>query len=157
MEISFCNSNDKKYQSMLNRLLKDIFLDFQFYYDLDLWNENYESYSIIKDGEMLSNICVLKTKLQFLGKEYSALSIGAVATKEEYRAKGLSRILLEHIIEKYKDVPMYLYANETVLDFYPKFGFKRAYVIWVILSSPSYQSHKTSGIPTLFKCHSTYC
>jgi predicted GNAT family N-acyltransferase len=127
MEISFCNSNDKNYQYMLNRLLKDIFLDFRFYYDLDLWNENYESYSIIKYGEMLSNICVFRTKLQFSGKEYLALSIGAVATKEEHRGKGLSRILLEHILEKYKHVPMYLYANETVLDFYPKFGFKRAY------------------------------
>lgn len=127
MEISFCNSIDKNYQRMLNRLLKDIFLDFQFFYDLDLWNENYESYSIIKDGEIISNICVFKTKLLFKGSEYLALSIGAVATREEYRGKGFSRILLEHIIEKYRDVPMYLYANETVLDFYPKFGFKSAY------------------------------
>lgn len=37
MQISFCNGNDKEYQFMLNNLLKNIFLDFQFWYDLNLW------------------------------------------------------------------------------------------------------------------------
>jgi hypothetical protein len=40
MQISFNNGNDKKYQHMLNNLLKDIFFDFQFWYDLNLWDKN---------------------------------------------------------------------------------------------------------------------
>ena len=32
---------------------------------------------------------------------------------------------MEHIIEKYEGTPMYLFANEDVVNFYPKFGFKR--------------------------------
>lgn len=41
--------------------------------------------------------------------------------------RGLMRILMEHIIKKYDNVPMYLSANDSVVDFYPKFGFKRVY------------------------------
>lgn len=127
MQILFNSGNNKEYQHLLNNLLKDIFLDFQFWYDLDLWDKSYESYAFIENGEIISNICVFKTKIMFEEKQYSALSVGAVATKKEYRGKGLSRKLMEHIIEKYEGLPMYLFANEGVIDFYPKFGFKRIY------------------------------
>jgi len=125
MEISFFNSNDKQYQTKLNALLKPEFLDFKFWYDLDLWDSNYESYSIMENNEIVSNICAFKTDIVFHGRQYMALSIGAVTTKPEYRNMGYSRLLMEHIINKYPDTPMYLSANETVLDFYPRFGFKR--------------------------------
>lgn len=125
MEIRFNNGNDKTYQHMLNNLLKEIFFDFQFWYDLNLWDENYESYSIVEDGQMVSNICLYKTEILFNQKRYLALSIGAVATKEAYRGRGYSRILMEHILKKYDGTPMYLFANDRVVDFYPKFGFKR--------------------------------
>ncbi|MCL6589055.1 MAG: GNAT family N-acetyltransferase [Firmicutes bacterium] len=112
---------------MLNNLLKDIFFDFQFWYDLNLWDKNYESYSIIEDGEMVSNVCVFKTQILFNQKKYTALSIGAVATKKEFRGRGLSRILMDHVIQKYEGTPMYLSANDGVAGFYPKFGFKRIF------------------------------
>ena len=112
---------------MLNNLLKDVFFDFQFWYDLNLWDENYESYSITDKGEIVSNICVYKAQILFNQKQYTALSVGAVATKKEYRGRGLSRLLMEHIIHKYDNVPMYLSANDSVVDFYPIFGFERVY------------------------------
>ena len=62
MKISFCNGNDKEYQFMLNNLLKNIFLDFQFWYDLNLWDENYESYSIIENNEIVSISVFLRHK-----------------------------------------------------------------------------------------------
>lgn len=125
--IVFNNSNDKEYQALLNKLLKNVFLDFQFWYDLDLWDDNYESYAVLKNNEIVSNICVFKTKIIFNQQQYQALSIGAVATKKEYRGNGYSRILMEHIIDKYQGIPMFLSANDSVVDFYPKFGFRPAY------------------------------
>jgi len=127
MQIIFNNGNDREYQYKLNNLLKDVFFDFRFWYDLNLWDENYESYSIIDNGEIVSNICVYKTQVLFNKKQYFALSVGAVATKKEYRGRGLSRVLMEHIIEKYENVPMYLSANDSVVNFYPRFGFERIY------------------------------
>ncbi len=127
IKIVFCNSNDKEYQKKLNELLKDIFLDFKFWYDVNLWDDNYESYSITVDDKIVSNICIYKAKIRFSGKEHLALSVGAVATHEDYRGQGLSRKLMEHIIDKYQDIPMYLSANSSVVDFYPRFGFERAF------------------------------
>lgn len=127
MEFVFNNKDDKQYQTKLNKLLKNIFLDFEFWYNLDLWDSNYESYAYMDGEEIVSNICVYKTKIILNGKKHEALSVGAVATKEEYRGQGLSRKLMDHIIEKYEGTPMYLSANETVVDFYPRFGFKQVY------------------------------
>lgn len=124
MEISFCNTDNKNYQNILNVLLKEVFFDFKFWYDLNLWDTNYESYSIIENDVMLSNICVYKAKILMGGKTFEALSLGAVATKKEFRGKGLSRKLMRHIMAKYPDTPMYLNANKNVINFYPKFGFK---------------------------------
>ncbi|HEM2351157.1 TPA: GNAT family N-acetyltransferase, partial [Listeria monocytogenes] len=44
-----------------------------------------------------------------------------------YRGQGLAKNLLNHVIAKYEDQYdfLYLFANDTVLDFYPKFGFER--------------------------------
>ena len=71
MQISFCNGNDKLYQKRLNELLKPIFLDFQFWYDLELWNSDYESYAIAQDSEIVSSICVFKADILFWGKNIS--------------------------------------------------------------------------------------
>ncbi|MCK9526830.1 MAG: GNAT family N-acetyltransferase [Limnochordia bacterium] len=127
MQLTCCHGSDKEYQRRLNHLLKGIFFDFQFWYDLDLWDDNYESYSITEGDEIVSNICVYKTRVLFKGEPHLALSLGAVATREDCRGKGLSRRLMEHIISKYDGTPMYLSANDEVLGFYPKFGFRRVY------------------------------
>ena len=125
MEVMFSNGNDPVYQQKLNHLLKDIFLDFQFWYDLNLWDQQYESYSIMQNDEIVSNISVFKTQIMLQHQIYPALSIGSVATKDDYRGKGYSKLLMEHILTKYDKVPMYLSANDSVIDFYPRFGFRR--------------------------------
>ena len=80
MKIDFCNSNDKAYQSRLNRLLALTFFDFNFWYDLDLWDANYESYSIADNGEIAANVCVYRAKILLDGRQHDALSFGAVVT-----------------------------------------------------------------------------
>jgi len=127
MEIQFCNRNDKTYQKKLNALLSAVFFDFRFWYDLDLWDENYESYSIWLADEIVSNICVFKVKGVRNGAAFDALSLGAIATKADCRGRGYARAILEHILAKHPDMPMFLSANESVLGFYPRFGFTRVY------------------------------
>jgi len=47
-------------------------------------------------------------------------------TDENYRNKGLIRKLMDIILKEYEGYDLiYLFANDSVLDFYPKFGFKR--------------------------------
>ncbi len=125
MQPVFCNSNDKDYQNRLNALLKEVFFDFRFWYDLNLWDDRYESYAIEDHDKIVSNICLFKTRVLYRNQPYDAISLGAVATKPEYRGQGLLRRLMEQIDRKYAGIPMYLSANDTVLDFYPRFGFRR--------------------------------
>jgi predicted GNAT family N-acyltransferase len=53
--------------------------------------------------------------------------IGTVMTDPEYRGKGLAAELMNRVIGQYENESeaFYLFANDTVLDFYPRFGFRR--------------------------------
>ena len=58
-------------------------------------------------------------------KTVNGIQIGAVGTLPEYRNKGLSKYLMDLVLDKYQDSTdiSFLFANETVTEFYPKFGF----------------------------------
>jgi hypothetical protein len=60
------------------------------------------------------------------GEPKNGFQIGAVGTLSEYRNSGLSRYLMEYVIDKYDSYSdiLFLFANESVLEFYPKFNFK---------------------------------
>lgn len=49
-------------------------------------------------------------------------------TDPQYRCRGLSAALIQEVLQEWRDRcnGFYLYANQTVLDFYPRFGFERA-------------------------------
>jgi GNAT superfamily N-acetyltransferase len=91
----------------------------------NFWNDDYESYSIIENDIMLANISVYRMKLLINGLEYDFLQIGAVATREEYRGRGFSRMIMQYIFNIYPNTPAFLFGNDSVLEFYPKFGFKQ--------------------------------
>ena len=60
------------------------------------------------------------------GELKKAIQLGTVMTDEHYRNKGLIRKLMDTILKEYENYDLiYLFANDSVLDFYPKFGFKK--------------------------------
>jgi len=126
MNITKSNKNDPAYEAMFDALIQEVFgFSFQPWLEYELWDENYESYSIIENGRMLSNVCIFKSELLVRGEAVSAMQIGAVATTKSARGKGLSRLLMEHILQLYPNRLAYLSANPSVIDFYPKFGFRQ--------------------------------
>ena len=126
MQITMMNRHEPYYSAMLNNLTREVFgFSFAPWQQAGQWDARYESYSVIEDGRMLSNLCLFKAELLVSGKHMTALQLGAVATRESWRGRGLSRTLMEHVIALYPDTPMYLFANQSVLGFYPKFGFER--------------------------------
>ena len=126
MRVTMQNHGNREYETLLNELITDVFgFSFASWHELNLWDERYESYSIIENGRMLSNICIFKTDLLINGKLIEAHQYGTVSTGKEYRGQGLSKMLMEYIHLKYPDVPAFLFANPSVVDFYPRFGFRR--------------------------------
>jgi len=101
--------------------------DFKEWYAKGFWKDEYNPISIIKDGKLISNVSATLMNIIIYKRNLRGIQIGAVGTLPEFRNQGLSRLLMEYVINKYrKSTDIFLlFANETVLDFYPKFGFKR--------------------------------
>ncbi|EAA0035574.1 GNAT family N-acetyltransferase [Listeria monocytogenes] len=120
--------DNKMYRDSFNKLAESTFdINFEEWFRSGFWNDKYVCYSYIDNNEVISNVSINKMNLIYQGENYSALQIGTVMTYPNYRGQGLAKNLLNHVIAKYEDQYdfLYLFANDTVLDFYPKFGFER--------------------------------
>ena len=117
---------DKQLRDSFNRLAEQTFgLNFEGWYQNGFWGENYDPHSIVIDGEVVSNVSVNRTDLAFGGRRYHILQLGTVMTAPEYRGRGLNRAIMEYIEREYADADgIYLFANDTVVDYYPRFGFR---------------------------------
>ncbi len=126
MQVTMKCQNDPAYERLFDNLIQEVFgFSFKTWFERQLWNEYYESYAIIDQGSMLANVCIYKTDMLLGGKPFRAHQFGAVATRKSARGKGLSRLLMAHVLAKYPDTPAFLAANPSVIDFYPQFGFCR--------------------------------
>ena len=120
--------DDKALRDSFNRLAEQTFgLNFEGWYGNGFWKDNYDPHSIVHDGEVVSNVSVNCTDLMFSGKRYRILQLGTVMTAEHCRGRGYGRAIMEYIEKEYADVDgIYLFANDTVVDYYPRFGFHPA-------------------------------
>ena len=99
--------------------------DFEDWYQNGYWTKRYIPYSILDGNGIVSNISVNVIDFLVNGEQRTHVQIGTVMTDQNQRKKGLSRALLEKVLSGWRgkcDL-IYLFANNTVLDFYPKFGF----------------------------------
>ncbi len=123
-------------------------LSFEDWYAKGLWTDKYIPFSIIKSGKIISNVSASIMDVIIDGRQYRAVQLGAAGTLPEYRNQGLSRELIGHVISKYKNSVdfFFLFANETVMEFYPKFGFKgfmeNVYIAESNLPQPNYSARK---------------
>lgn len=112
-----------------NELAEKTFgLSFEEWYQAGYWTDAYSPH-VITDGErVIANVSVNRIDVCWRGKPRRYIQLGTVMTDSEYRGKGLSRRLLEQVLEEWRENcdGIYLFANDSVLDFYPKFGFQKA-------------------------------
>ncbi|NIK76505.1 putative GNAT family N-acyltransferase [Paenibacillus castaneae] len=115
------------YRASFNRLSQLVFgIEFEAWFQKGCWDDDYICHSIVSDNEIIANISVSRMNLVVEGVTMNAIQIGTVMTHPEHRGKGYSKQLMEYVLKTYEktcDV-VFLFANSTVLDFYPKFGFK---------------------------------
>ncbi|KOO51790.1 GNAT family N-acetyltransferase [Viridibacillus arvi] len=118
--------DDNELRNRFNLLTQQIYnFDFEKWYNSGFWKENCILYSLLDNDKMVSHITVSVIDFIVLGKKKRFVQFGTVMTDEQYRNQGLSRVLMETVLEEWKDKcdMFYLFANDSVLDFYPKFGF----------------------------------
>lgn len=126
-EIIEINPGNKK---LVNEYLNFIFqvfpgAKFLEWWERGFWKDSYRPYSILEAGKIISNVTATLMDVIIKGKTYKSVQIGAVGTIPEYRNKGLSQMLMAYVLQKFgEETDLYfLFANESVLEFYPKFDF----------------------------------
>jgi GNAT superfamily N-acetyltransferase len=110
-------------------LVRKVFgLDFNPWYQSGFYTGNFIPYSLF-DGEIaVSSVGIVINDFMWDNSPKRYVQISTVVTDPAYRGRGLSRWLMQNVMQEWADKCdcMYLYANDSVIDFYPKFGFIKA-------------------------------
>ncbi|MDR2222898.1 MAG: GNAT family N-acetyltransferase [Flavobacteriaceae bacterium] len=109
-----------------NRLCREVWeFDFEGYYQSGYWGEDCILYSLFKGDQIVSHTTLSIFDLTKDGQTIKVGQLGTVMTEPTYQDKGLSRFLLEYIKAEYATIlkGYFLFANDTVLEYYPKFGY----------------------------------
>lgn len=121
--------DNKYYRESFFELARDTFgIDFEKWYEKGFWNDQYICYSYVdqETDMVIANVSVNKMELLIAGESKQAIQLGTIMTHTNYRNKGLAKKLINIVLKKYKSLECtFLFANPSVLDFYPKFGFTR--------------------------------
>lgn len=108
-------------------LAQSIFgLSFEPWYQNGHWSDKYIPYTLFDGDLAVANVSVnTMTFTSANAGRLHGIQLGTVMTHPAYRGRGLSRFLMEQVLAEWKDKWdfLYLFANDTVLDFYPQFGF----------------------------------
>ncbi len=122
------NRKDDNYRMSFNELTERTFgFNLEQWYQDGYWKNQYIPYSLMADNKVVSNVSVNIMNMNVYGKTKQLIQLGTVMTDVAYRNQGLLRVLLEKVIADWKTKCdyIYLFANESVLDLYPKFGFTK--------------------------------
>lgn len=119
--------DDQELRNSFNQLTRETYgFDFEEWYKNDYWTDRYIPYSLMAGDRIVANVSANIMNCTIQGEHKKYIQIGTVMTAKEYRKQGLGRELIEKVITIYKDQcdGIYLFANNNVLEYYPKFGFK---------------------------------
>lgn len=119
--------NDPQLRAGFNALAEATFgLNFEGWYQNGFWSDNYQPYVMILDGNVVANVSLNRTDFLIAGQRRKIYQLGTVMTHPDHRNKGLIRAIMAEIEKDTADADgVYLFANDSVVDFYPKFGFAR--------------------------------
>ena len=108
-----------------NALTRRVFgFDFAAWDAEGLWTERYCPHALVLDGRVVANVSVNRLRFQAFGREIALCQLGTVMTDPDFRGRGLAGRLMREVLSRLPE-DVYLFANDSVLDFYPRFGFRK--------------------------------
>lgn len=131
--------NHNARRASFNELTEKTFgFNFVDWYEAGHWGDLYVPHALLEDDKVISNVSVnwMRFHIQKEGDEVCSerddkilktyLQLGTVMTDPEYRGAGRNREIMERILTEYgnKVDGIYLFGNDDVLGYYPKFGFR---------------------------------
>lgn len=117
--------DDRSLRGSFNALAEQTFgINLEHWYQNGYWTDAYNPVSIVEDGRVLANVSVDDLWFDCDGVTKHYLQLSTVMTDPACRGQGLCRRLMEQVLAESMDADgIFLFANHSVLDFYPKFGF----------------------------------
>lgn len=117
--------NDPALRQSFNALAEETFgLNFEAWYHNGFWGSNYEPYSMVLHGKVVANVSLNRTDFVIGGQRRRVYQLGTVMTAPDHRNRGLIRAIMAEIEKDTADADgIYLFGNDGVVEFYPKFGF----------------------------------
>lgn len=113
----------------LNALAQETFdLSFESWYNAGYWGGQYLPYTLCDGDKVVANVSVNTIDTLWQGAPKRCVQLGTVMTAPAYRKQGLARYLMRRVLDDWTQQcdMIYLYANDSVTEFYPQFGFAPA-------------------------------
>ena len=109
-----------------NELTRNTFcFDFVGWHAAGHFGDMYVPHVIMDKEKVVSNVSVNQMQFDVGGVIKNYIQLGTVMTDNAYRGQGLNKRIMEFILQEYIDKVdgIYLFGNDSVLNYYPKFGF----------------------------------
>ena len=118
--------DDSARLDLFNELTRKTFgFDFVKWHEAGHFGEMYVPHVIMDKDKVVSNVSVNRMQFDIGGNIKNYIQLGTVMTDEAYGKQGLNRKIMEFVLQEYADKVdgIYLFGNDSVRNYYPKFGF----------------------------------
>lgn len=119
---------DEKRRNQYFSLVKKVFdLNFSLWYASGFCGDSFIPYTLYDGDIAVASVGIAIGNFKWQNSLLKLAQISTVMTEPNYRGMNLSKWLMELVLRELKDKSdlIYLYANDSVLEFYPKFGFDK--------------------------------
>lgn len=90
------------------------------------WDARYKAFAFAEGDRIVASASRQQMDVVLNGKRMRAWQLSAVGTLPEWRRRGLQEQIMQRLVrETPANELMFLFGNESVLQFYPRFGFRR--------------------------------
>uniref|UniRef100_UPI00405792AA GNAT family N-acetyltransferase n=1 Tax=Acetatifactor sp. TaxID=1872090 RepID=UPI00405792AA len=134
--------DDETLRQSFNALTQKTFgFDFEGWYQAGGWGDLYIPHVLMDGDKIVSNVSVNIMNFVVDGIVKKYIQLGTVMTDGDYRGQGLNRRIMEQILEEYagRVDGIYLFGNDSVVEYYPQFGFKSAKEYEYYMTSEAWQ------------------
>lgn len=118
--------DDEAKRKAFNAMTYDFWeFTFESYYQSGYWDNQCILFSLFEGEAIVAHTTLSLFSTHTPTGTLQLGQLGTVMTATTHTKQGLSRFLMDYIFDTYRNQldGYFLFANDTVLDFYPKFGF----------------------------------
>lgn len=99
-------------------------MDLLWAYNAGYLNGTTIPFGLFNGDRAISILAAKKQTLVINNESIHVAQMGAVATAPSLQGRGYSREVMQFALDHISNMPVFLYANDEVVDYYPKFGFR---------------------------------